>query len=332
MRAEGGNMVDLGYVIRRAWEITWRHKTLWLFGFLVSLGTVGTYVGIGSGSRWEWLAQKLPPEAQRAVSTLSSSSYFTIAIVAVVLLALTISVGLALLGARGRAALVDQVRTAEERGKVSLHAGWQAGARYFWPVFLIHVLLGLPVAAVTLIGALPVIGTSLLIARYPRVEVVMPGVFAILVVLLACLAPVVCLAVLLSVPLSVLQRLAVRACVLEGCGVRQSIVRAWAMLREHLGRLALVWLVLVGVGIGVMIGIGLSLALIALLLVMVALLTMFVSPLLFITLMLIIGLLAWLVGAACSGAVETFTSTIWTLVYRELTGAGLTGEEMMSLA
>jgi hypothetical protein len=33
------------------------------------------------------------------------------------------------------------------------------------------------------------------------------------------------------------------------------------------------------------------------------------------------------VGAACNSVVETFSSAVWTLAYRELTGLGLTGEE-----
>jgi hypothetical protein len=320
--------MDLGYVLHRTWEITWQHKVLWLFGFLVSLGTVGARVGLGSGgSRWEWSVRQLPPEAQRAISGFLSSPYFVVAVVALVLLAAVIGVGLAVLGALGRAALVDQVRAAEGRDSVSLRAGWQAGGRHLWSVFLIRLLLGLPAAVVTLTGLLPVVATLFWITGQGRPEVVIPGVFALPVALFTCVFPAICLAVVLSVPLSVMRRLAVRACVLEGYGVRQSVVRAWAMLREHLGPLALVWLILLGVEIGVTIVIGLPLALVAMALGAVALLTVFVSPLLCMVLALIGGLLAWLVGAACNGVVETFTSAVWTLAYRELTGMGLTGEE-----
>jgi hypothetical protein len=112
--------------------------------------------------------------------------------------------------------------------------------------------------------------------------------------------------------------------------VRQSVVRAWAVVREHLGRLALVWLILLGAETGVTIVIGLPLALVAMSLGAVALLAVFVSPLLCMALVLIGGLLAWLVGAAFSGVVETFNSAAWTLAYRELTGMGLTGEETAS--
>jgi hypothetical protein len=62
----------------------------------------------------------------------------------------------------------------------------------------------------------------------------------------------------------------------------------------------------------------------------VALLMVLVSPLLPLALVLIGGLLTWQVGAAFSGVVETFSSAVWTLAYRELTGMGLTGEETAS--
>jgi hypothetical protein len=44
-------------------------------------------------------------------------------------------------------------------------------------------------------------------------------------------------------------------------------------------------------------------------------------------LILIIGLVMWLVGTALNGVMVTFTSAVWTLAYRELTGLGLTGEQ-----
>ena len=134
---------------------------------------------------------------------------------------------------------------------------------------------------VTFAGALPMLGMALLLSGQERPEVVVPGIFVVEFALFACFLPAVCLAALLSVPFSLLQRLAVRTCVLQGCGVRQSIVRAWTMLRAHLGALALVWLVLLGVGIGVMLVVVIPLALMAMALVTAVLLTVLVSPLLF---------------------------------------------------
>jgi hypothetical protein len=319
-------VIDWGYVLRRAWEITRGRKVLWLFGFLIGLGTVSARF-VPSGSRWERIARELPPDVQRVVSDFLSTPYFAIMIVLLVLSGLVLGVGLALLGALGRAALVDQVQATEDRGVVSLQAGWQAGRRHMWSIFLIRLLLGLPLAVLTMVGALPALGTALLIAGQEQPGVVIPGILGIELALFACLLPAVCLAILLSIPCSLLQELAVRACVLEGSDVGGSITLAWAMLRKYVGPLMIVWLIVLGVGVGKVIVIILPLVLVMMVLTMGALLTVLVSPLLFTALALLIGLLAWLVGAAVNSVVETFTSAIWTLAYRELMGLGLTGEE-----
>jgi len=317
--------MDLGYILRRMWQITWRHKHLWLFGFLVCLGTMATRLSMSAG-RWEQPVPGLPPEVQRAVADFTGSPYFVLVVVALALLALAIGVGLALLNALGRAALVDQVRAAEDSGAGSVREGWQAGKRHLWSIFLIRLLLRLPVAVVVLAGALPIIGTAFLIAGQERPEVVIPGILTIEVAIFGCLAPAICLAVLLSIPLSVLQRLAIRACVLERLDVRAGLARAWAMVRERPGPLTVVWAILFGIGICAVVLIGLPLVLIVASLLAAALLTVFVSPLLFVALTLAVELLAWLVAAAAGGVVEAILSAAWTLVYRDLTGMGLTGE------
>ena len=317
--------MDLGYILRRAWEIARRRKRLWLFGFLVSLGTVSARFSVNT-VRWEQLARQLPPDVQPAVTEFLASPYFGVVTVLLALLGIAVAVGLALMGALGRAALVAQAQAAENRGAVSLRDGWRTGLRCLWPVFLIRLLLGLPMIVVMLVGALPMLTGALLLAGQERLEVVLPGILAVESTLFVCLLPAVCLAVLLAVPCGMLQRLAVRANVLRGYGARQSIIHAWTLLREHPGPLALVWLILLVVGAGVMLVVILPLALASMALVTAALLTVLVSPLLFSVLALLIGLGTWLLGAALTGIVETFVSAVWTLAYRDMVGLGRTGE------
>ena len=321
--------MDLGYVLRRAWEITRRFKSLWLFGFLVSLGTVGgrffpgvTYVGRAM--------RRLPSDAPSSISDFFASPYATAVIVLVMVLGCAVGVGLVLLGTLGRAALVDQVRFAEDRAMATLGEGWRAGRNHLWPVFFIRLLLGLPPAVVTMVGVLPVLGTAYVIAGQQRPGVVIPGVFAVELELLVCLLPAAFLALLISIPSGVLRRLAVRACVLEGHDVRGSIAVAWRGLRRHPGPLMVVWLVLATVGVGVTVVLIVALGLMAVALIVVVSLAAFVSPQLFAVLVLIAGLLVWLVGAAVNSVVEAFTSAVWTLAYRDLMGLGLTGEDVES--
>lgn len=321
-------VMDLSYVLRRAWEILWRHKTLWLFGFIVSLGTVGARASVGSRGVWERAARELPPELERITLDFLSSPYLVVATVALALLAVVVSTGLTLLGALGRAALVDQVRAAEEHGVVELRAGWRAGTHHLWLVFLLRLLFGLPVALVTLVGILPAtIGILVALVERQRPELAIASLFLMPLTIIACLIPAVCLAVLLSAPLNVLLRLATRSCVLEGRSVRDGIARAWMMLREHIGLMTLLWAVQLLATIVTMIVVGLPLMAVGFGLLAVALVTSLVSLLLSIALALVAGLLMWLVGAAIYGVVETYASTMWTLAYRELTGLGLTGEQ-----
>jgi hypothetical protein len=322
--------MDLGYVLRRAWEITRRFRSLWLFGFLVSLGTVSgrflpavTYVGR--------VVRGLPSGGPSTISDVFSGFYATALVVLVAVLGCAVGIGLVLLGALGRVALVDQVRFAEDRATVALGEGWRAGRTFLWPAFLIRLLLGLPPAGVTMVGALPVLGMAYVIAGQQRPGVVIPGVFAVELGLFVCLLPAVFLALLISIPSGVLRRLAVRACVLEGLGVRESIAVAWSGMRRHPGPLMVMWLALAILGVGVTVVLIVALGLMAMSLIVVLSLVAVVSPRMFVVLALLSGLLVWLVGAGVNSVVEPFTSTVWTLAYRDLMGLGLTGEDLESM-
>jgi len=317
--------MDLGYILRRAWEVTWRHKVLWLFGFLVALGS-GTLAQ--SNVNYKSTTGELPPEVQHTIYEFVTSPYFVVAIVALVLLGIVIGLVLAFVGALGRAALVDQVREAEEDGTPSASAGFQAGRQHTWPVFLIRFLLRLPVGMLILVGAVPT-----LVGVFSMVSSLRPGASPSSDILLtlgstfACLFPTVCLALLLSIPLGVLERLSIRACVLEGRPLGESFRRGWSVLTDNLGAIALLWLILVGIGIGVALVVGLPLAMVSFVVLVPVLLTTIFSSILAVALMFVVSLVVWLIGAAIRSVAETFTSATWTLAYRELTGLGLTGEK-----
>jgi hypothetical protein len=323
--------VELGYVLRRAWAITWEHRRLWIFGALVSLALIGTRLGVGGG-QWELAAQELPPQVEGPIITLLDGSRSAAAVVILPVLGVVVGVGLALLGSLGRAGLVHQTRAAEAYGVIVLKGGWLAAKRHVWQVFAIRLLLGLPVGVVVLLGLLPAIVGRLYVLNQAQSEAEILGSLAEGLLGVTCLAPALCASGLLSVPISVMQRLAVRACVIEELAVRASVVRAWELLREHLGGLALVWLALLGVGIALGLVILLPFALLWALLWAVARLTVVYSSLLSLGLTLAVGLLMWLIALVGGGVAETFFSATWTLAYRDLTGMGRTGEEVALVA
>jgi hypothetical protein len=322
--------MDLRYILRRAWPITWRHKGLWLFGFLVGLGTASTRLGMVS-VQWDLVIAELPPEIRTPIIEFVDGPYVAVAVIVLVALALAAGVGLMLLNTLGRIGLVHQTRAAEEYGVIVLKGGWQAGKRYLWKVFAIRLLLVLPMGILIAAGALPSLVTQCVTARQDP-EVAILGALGAEVFRLTCDAPAWCGAALLSVPLGLLQRLAVRACVLENLDTRGSFARAWEMLREHLGEVALMWLILFGIGACVLLVLGLPLGATWLLFLSIARLAVFASPLLSVGLTLLVGVSTWLLLVLIIGVAETFSSATWTLVYRELTGIGRTGEERAVVA
>jgi hypothetical protein len=201
-----------------------------------------------------------------------------------------------------------------------------------WQVFVIRLLLGLPAGVVLLIGLLPAIIARLYFLNQDQSGIAILGGFTEGLLRITCFTPAACVSGLLSIPIGVMQRLAVRACVLEKLDVRTSIVRAWEILREHLGELTLMWLALLGIGIAAVLVILLPFVLLWVLLWAAARVTVYYSSLLSLGLTLAIGLLMWLAGVVGGGVAETFFSATWTLAYRDLTGIGRTGEEMPLIA
>lgn len=321
-------MIDLPYVLRRAWQIFWRHRTLWLFGCLVRLGTLGASVSLGSRRLWEGAALEAQQPARDLLLGILTSPYLPVPLV---VLTLGASFGLLLLGAVGTAALADQLRAAEERGAVRWSAGWRAGRRHLWRTVLIRLCASLPPLAVTLIGALPLVAWrawALMGPRQPSAP--LTGALA-LPLALACLVPALFLAVLLAAPLHILLRLGVCGLVLESRSVRSSAAHAWATLKLHVGQVLLLWLVQMGASATVAIA-AVPAVLLIMSLLWAAVVAELASALAALALSLAGGLLLDVLMLGTGGLLEAFTSTLWTLAYREFGGLGLTGIEAAEAA
>ncbi len=303
--------MDYGYILQRAWKITWRYRVLWLFGLLSGLryssqSTINT-------------KHTLPPDIQRRIVEFTSSPHFVLIVVALSLLALLIGLALALLNALGQAALVDQVNRIEDGDRPAVGLGWEAGRRHAWRVFLITLLLGLPALVTMMTGLIPLF-----------LNLFSSGVFAGTAsrtapsTLFACFFPSLCLSLLLVIPLSIIRPLAVRACVLEDRSVWQSLTRGWEVLRVDLGWIVLFCLLLLGIGIALLAVVGAPMCLLA---------TAFVAPVAFLPTASAAGMawlcgagfLLWLVEMAINSVTATFFSSCWTIAYRDLTGLGQTG-------
>ena len=316
--------MQYGNLLKRAWNIIWRNKIMWVFGFLAALGSGGGGGGGGGGSGRVPSGElpgpgglDLPPDAERALTRLFTDQTIILIIVAVFVIAVLISLVIALLSALGHGALVEMAREADDTETTNFGAGWNVGVHRMFPVFLIRFLLGLPPALLIILGLAPFLLSFIpLLAQSGGRD--LEGLFAggTIATLLGCAAPACCIAVLLAIPLSVLETLAIRALVLEEQGIVGSIKRGWAILTRNLGEVVIVWLIFLVVGIAVGVLIGLPLTFVAIAALVPLGIASALSPIMLVPLVMLICFIA-LLSAALRSIVEAYTSTVWTLAYRQ---------------
>jgi len=323
--------MDYGRIVRRAFEVTWRHKALWVFGIAAALFGTG-YSGMhGSGpvqyvinqsdlDRW---SQSLPLGRDLAAAVpVILAIIGALLIVALVFTIVGVIVRYASIGA-----LIGMVDEVERTERTSFGAGLRIGWQRLLRLFAVDLLIGVGVFVVVIaLIVLAVIG--ILVAVVPAVAISQAnGGPANLVAILwgvgiglAVLLLLVVAAVVLSAATTLMRELSFRANVLEHTRVVASIGTAFQILRTNLKEVLVVWLVLVAI--------NLALSVVLMPLVVIGLVAVIgptvaswaltesvaVTGLVGIALSIIVMLVSAFVG----GLVLTFTSAVWTLAYREL--------------
>lgn len=296
--------MDYTKIIKRAWQITWRHKALWLFGFLLSLFSGEGGSGGGRGTQYTFGTgdQLSPPEVMAIVSfvLVFALAFFVLGIV---------------LRNLSRGALIGMVREAEEMGDTNVGSGWRTGWSRFLPLLGIDLVIGIPAAIMALvliaIGLAPLV---LLVAK-ERALSLLAIVLTVFLMLL-----MIGLLIAMGLVLSVLGKLARRQCVLEKKGVWDSIRDGYGMGRENLRHVGLVRLLLLGIGLLFAVAIvPLSVAVFGVAAAPAAAVyaaTEAVLPSILVG--ILIGLPGVLLLALLGGIYEAFRSAVWTLTYLEL--------------
>ena len=303
--------MEYGKVLERAWNATWRHKILWLFGFLASLPSrPGNSAQGGIQYRFDDWSMQVPEWAQWSIAGL--------ALLFVILLLLTVAV----LSTIGRGALIDGVRQAEEKDKVSGREAWQAGVSRFWSLLSIGFLHFLAMALLILPVILGVIaGVAVVAAANAR-----PGV-VVAIVGGACLLAMPLFAV--GVALGLLREFADRACVLEELSTGEAIKRGWKILKANVGPILIIGVILFIINVilsGVFFGGAVTIG----------------APTVnwlprasrnpgVLAGLCCLGMIALVIAFAVGTLLQTFSSALWTLTYRELTVEEAEGEEPVEL-
>jgi len=300
--------MDIGNVLSRAWQIIWKHKVLWIFGILVGCSSGG---GGGSSNFRTSYRQQAPEQFQPLMRFFENLSEAQIALIvgAIFLTVLVLAILAIFLSTIGRIGLIRGTQQVEG-GALSLAFGelFRGSMPYFWRVFGLNLLVGLVSLAVLLpLTLLAVLGT-----------VVTFGLGAL------CFIPLICLLIPLLWFVSVLVEQASIAIVLENLGILDGLRRGWEVVRNNLGTILLMALILI-LGIG---GIGgFIIALPVAIIVIPAIIGAMAGTeralgggLLIAGLCLVAYLPFWLI---LSGILRAYIESAWTLTYMRLSGADL---------
>lgn len=330
--------MEYGRIVKRAWEVTWRNKVLWVFGIAAALFSANGNTGGGSSWQYRFAGQDLQswrnlPWLQGSDMGSPGSNLQALGGVLASFAVLAILVGLAvfLVGIVVRytslGALIGGVNEVEEHEatsfKSSFDKGWSRFLRLFAIDLLIMVGVIVFVIAFSLVAAL---GIVLVVA--PAVAIGQAGGPAAIIVAivwgilagLALLLLLIVIGLIASVVVTLVREFAFRACILDHKDVFASLGSAFKLLRSKLRQAGLMWLLLLGIKLAL----GLLMLPLALLAIggiigpAVATYGMTRSLPAALVVMLPIALLVGLVEAAVQGVVLTFFSSVWTLTYREL--------------
>jgi len=295
--------MDISAIFKRAWEITWKHKGLWVLGILANCSG-------GSSSQGSSNVSRIPeyrtgggefPQIERWFQAIPEEAWIAIAIAAggvMLLLALVFWV----LAAIGNGGLIAGFQMAETGETVTLASAFQQGISYFWKLLVIQLILGLA----SLVVFVPVIfGGAIL-------SVLTLGIF------LLCLIPLICLLIPLGIALTIYTLLTQIALIVEELDIVAAFQRAWEVFRSNLGQVVVMGLIL-GIG-GFVVGLVLAIPFILIALPFITGLivgtdTSSVAGLS----VTIIGMLLYLpVLLLAGGIMRTFITGSWTLTYRSL--------------
>jgi hypothetical protein len=302
--------MDYGALVRDAWRITWRHKYLWLLGFLAGeAGGCGISYNIGDIDPTRF--DSVVPEStfNRTESWLNAHWEIVILIIAGFFLLGLVLLVVSLIARGGLIAGVDEI---SRGGRPTLGRAWGAGVRRFWRLLGMYLLIGVTIFVV--IGlVLAAIIVPLVIWASSDAQ---PGpAWIVLLVMLVLLLALLAIPVALGVQL--VTTWGTRSLVLDQTGIVESLGAGWRLLRRRLGTSILLLLLSLVIGLAVAMLIGIAVAAIAIPVGIGAVASDADAGLLWggITLLGLVLLAATVIGSAITG---TFFSAYWTLAYRRL--------------
>jgi hypothetical protein len=325
--------IDIGEIITKSWKITWKFKVLWIFGILSGCvasrrsnfnfnsggGGGGGNNGIGgNGELPEFLRQFQNMRPEQAVREFLGQ--YTVIIAVVILLLCVLWLVFYFLGIMGRIGLIKGAGKADA-GAETLTFGelWTESLPYFWRMFGISLIIGLPAFIVTVL-----LLVALGLGAYTAVtgDMSQNSMIAMFVGLVGTFVLLVCCLSLIMLVVGLIVEQSYNAIVLEDRSLLESLGRGWNIFRQNFLSIIVVGVLqwILGVIIGIVIAIPMIIAVIP-----VAVIAAFVaSTSNWIILAVLVGGCICLlipVSLLLGGIENTYFQSMWTLTYRRLTAS-----------
>lgn len=193
--------------LRKAWQIAWRFKALWVLGFFATLlssggeyeiitrffydrGSSGGFFSGIAGAFSSGIASGLQGGGslwQNMTAALTSTPAATIAGVLVLALIAVVAIFFIWLGVTSQIALIRNVSVINQNKKTTINEGFDYGVKNFWPVFWSNVLLKLVILVV--FGIFGWIATLLTSGLWQTAAYILIFVAFVIVTLLASALP-----------------------------------------------------------------------------------------------------------------------------------------------
>jgi hypothetical protein len=300
--------MDFGEVLSKSWKIIWKNKILWLFGILASCSSGTPPSNPGNQTQYNFDSRDfnvLPPDVQAFFNNIAS--FFAQnpwVIILVLAFALILFLVIVFLTTIGRIGLIRGASRADDGARLNFGDLFNDSLRYFWRVFLLNLLAGIIIAlALFIFFALAAAGIALTLG-----------------IALICLIPLLCLLVPFTWFINGVLMMASTAIVVEDVDIIEGLRRGWNVVIKDLGAIIVMALIIyIGGGI---------LAFLVSLPFMAAFIPLFIGVVNETATGLregaaVTALLACIlfpIMLVLKGILTAYTSTLWTLTYRRLTG------------
>jgi|GEM_PF-595235 len=336
--------MDFGATISRAVNIVLRHRVLWVLGFLAALAGGGASVNNFNFSGGQFgrpgpggAPGVVDPQLQRFLDLLQRNSGAILAgALGLICVFVLIGIVLGVIGIIAEGGLIGGVDQIERDGNTTFGQAWGAGMRRFGPLFILHLLVTLPILVVLLIGAVMIGGslaTVLSAAVSGRADNTATAGLAGAGVAALCIGgALACFLFIYGILTAPILTFGERAIVLDGKDVGDSIRQAWAVFQANLVNILLLAIVLVV--INSIVGLVVALVSAALFVPVVAAGILSgvnasgqfsLSPGT-VVLAALAFLVVTVIAAIIRALIRAFSSTTWTLAYRQFTGKGLAAD------